>query len=384
VAVLIKKDTPITFKLTSDGTKSTTNLTVKAGASSQEAVIVEGFKVAGTGLSKVNATTVEDWLNAFPSNAVSFNVKRNTTGTTYSFSILLKGLSDGNYYLYVAAWNSSNSSQRVVAFNWTSVKITTVAPAPPPSGGGGGAAPPSIPPPPTPTPTPTPTPEEEVVYSEVVTIEENVEVSLEIPQEKAEEIGVLSLTITVQDSMNLEVMISKLESLPPEVPEPPAGKVYRYVEITFRNNDTGEEVEPSGYIEFKVPKSWVEESGHDPENVVLMKYRDGWIELKTEKTGEDENSYYYRAETGSFSVFAIAVKAVTPAVTPTPAKTSAIVTPTPTYTPAVTPAKTPTPTPEETPAPPEKPSLWKSPWIWLAIVLAAIVVIVTYWSMRKE
>ncbi|WP_346297729.1 TIGR04279 domain-containing protein [Geoglobus acetivorans] len=376
VAVLMKKDTAFTLRLTSGGTKSTTNLTLKAGTASQEAMLVEGFKVAGVGLNSVNATTVEDWLNAFPSNAVTFSINRGATGTTYNLSILVQGLSDGDYYLYVAAWNASNSSQRVVAFNWTSVTITTVAPPPPPPSGGGGYIPL---PPPAPTPTPTPVPEEGA-YSTVVGVEKDKEVKIEIPPETAEKIDVVSLTIKAPESMNLKVEVRKLESPPAEVPEPPAKKVYRFVEITFRNNDTGEEVEPTGYIDFKVSKSWVAESGHDPEDIILMRYHNGWEELRTEMVGEDENYYYYRAETGGFSVFAIAVKEVAPSVTPTPTRTPEIVTPTPAVTPTAAKTETPgeTPAPELTPTLEEQAAWWKNPLLWITIAVL-IVLAVAYW-----
>jgi len=89
VAVLIRKDAEITLKLTSGGTKATTNLTAKVGSASQEAKLVEAFKVAGIGLNKINATTVKDWLNAFPSDTVGFSVDRGVTGKTYNFKTLL-------------------------------------------------------------------------------------------------------------------------------------------------------------------------------------------------------------------------------------------------------------------------------------------------------
>ena len=158
VAAMIKKDAELTLKLTSNGTKATTNLTAKMGSATGEAELVKGYKIAGVGLKNVNSSTVKEWLKAFPSDTVGFSVDRGVTGKTYNFKILLKGLSDGEYYLYVAAWNSSNSSQRVVAFNWASVKISTVTPTPVSVGGGAGGGGMVIVPTPTPSPSPTPTP----------------------------------------------------------------------------------------------------------------------------------------------------------------------------------------------------------------------------------
>ncbi len=359
VAVLIRKDATVTFKLSSGGTKTTTNLTAKVGSASQEAELVKGFKIAGVGLKNVNATTIREWLNAFPSDTVGFSVDRGVTGTTYNFKILLKGMSDGEYYLYVAAWNTSNSSQRVVAFNWASVEIKTVTPPPPRHIGGGGGGYVISPP-----------PKAEVTYSEALTIPANVEMKIEVPSTKAKEIGVLSVVIKVPERMTLDVVVSKLKSLPTGVPKPPTKDVYGYIDITFRKFGTNIEVEPSGYVVFKVSKSWLAEKGYDPKNVVLMEYRNGWKELKTELTGEDENNYYYKSEIGSFSVFAIAVKAVAPAVTPTP---------TPTVTPVKTPIETPTATaPPITPA--QKP-WWQIPGFEAVIAVVALA-IVTLWRRR--
>lgn len=359
VAVLIRKDAEVALKLTSDGTKATTNLTAKVGSAPQEAELVEGFKVAGVGLENVNATTIENWLSAFPPDTVGFSVDRGV-GKTYSFKILLKGLSDGDYHLYVAAWNSSNSSQRAVAFDWTSVKITTISPTP------------------TPAPRPPvvgvrPPPGVEVAHSELRTVSANVDVRFDLPPAKAELIGVLAVVFRVPESMTLEVRVSKLASLPAGVPGPPARDVYGYIDITFRKYGTDIEVEPAaGRIEFKVSKSWIAERGYDPATVVLMKYHEGWEELKTELAGEDEKNYYYRAEIGSSSVFAIAVKAVVPA-TPTPA---------PPVTPVATPTAAPTATPTPTPAP--KP-WWRTPEFGAALaVAAALVVVVIVWRWRRR
>lgn len=370
VAVLIRNDLGITFKLSSGGKKSTTNLTARVGSSTQEAALVEGFKVAGVGLKKVNATTVEKWLKAFPSNAVSFSVKRGVAGNTFSFKVFLKGLSDGDYYLYVAAWNSSNPSQRVVAFNWSSVKITTVKPAPAVGAGGGGGGvyiPPFEPPAPA-----------VETYHATRTLAANVEVKIEIPAEKAGKIGVLSVTVKIPESRTVDVYVSRLEGLPEGVPAPP--NVYAVFDITFRKAGTTTEVEPAGYVEFRVEKSWVEERGFSPEDVVLMEYKNGWRELKTEMTGEDDEYYYYRAETEAFSVFAVVAKEKVVAPTPTP---TAVVAPTPTPTPAVT---TPTPTPAESPTPtptPEKAEgILKNVWVWVILALVVVLIAAALWRRK--
>ena len=169
--------------------------------------------------------------------------------------------------------------------------------------------------------------------------------------------------------MMLEVQVSKLKSLPSEVPKPPAKDVYEILDIAFSKYGTGIKVEPSGYIEFKVSKNWIEKKGYDPAEIVLMEYHNGWKELKTKITGEDTNYYYYRARTGSFSIFAIAVKATTPVVTPTPTSTT-----TPVTAPTVTPTATPTPTPKQ---------WWRIPGFETALAIAALAII-ALWRRKIE
>ena len=123
LAALIKKDVEVTFELTSNGTKSSTNLVAKIG-SAGGAKLVEGLKIAGVGLKKVNVNTITNWLNALPSNSVGFSVDR-IKGGSYKFKVLLNGLSDGDYLLYVVAWDSTNPMNRIVAAKWSQVEVRT-------------------------------------------------------------------------------------------------------------------------------------------------------------------------------------------------------------------------------------------------------------------
>ena len=224
------------------------------------------------------------------------------------------------------------------------------------------------------------TPPEELVQTFVISLPANVEKEIELPKDFAEKIGILRLTIKLPEEMKLELKVEALEKLPFGTPEPPAA-VYKFFEITFRKYGTDIEVEPSGYVEFKVTKDWVEKAGYKPEEIVLMKYDGKWIELKTELTGEDESSYYYKAELKSFSLFAIAAKRVAPAPTPTPVHTPApTVTPVTTPTPAV--KATPTPTPEK--VPPAKP-WWQQPQnvALIIVILLVVIAVVAYAAKRK-
>ncbi len=85
----------------------------------------------------------------------------------------------------------------------------------------------------------------------------------------------------------------------------PKGKVYKQMKI-FVGNERFEENIDQGYIEFRVPKSWAEENNIDPATIGLNRYHDeAWNPLSTEMTGEDEEFYYFRAETPGFSLYAI-------------------------------------------------------------------------------
>ncbi len=153
----------LTVKLECGGNKKKTNLYVNG------AEIVKGWCIGGVGLSHVNSTVVYNWLkNAFPPNRVSI-AKESTIGNVYYFSLPVKGLPNGVYYLEIAAWNVSNPKQRVVAFAQEVIRVVTVRPivrrAPPMLGAGGGGMLITAPPKPkvTPRPTPKPTPKPTVV-----------------------------------------------------------------------------------------------------------------------------------------------------------------------------------------------------------------------------
>ncbi len=85
----------------------------------------------------------------------------------------------------------------------------------------------------------------------------------------------------------------------------PKGKLYKQMKISVGNERFEENID-QGYIEFRVPKSWLEENGINPATVALNRYHgEAWNPLSTEITGEDEEFYYFRAETPGFSLYAI-------------------------------------------------------------------------------
>ncbi len=84
----------------------------------------------------------------------------------------------------------------------------------------------------------------------------------------------------------------------------PNAQAFTYFEIT---SGIPEAAMRSARIIFKVDKSWLEQNGFSPDDVVLYRFNSGvWTNLQTERTGETASDYTYRATTPGFSTFAIA------------------------------------------------------------------------------
>ena len=86
--------------------------------------------------------------------------------------------------------------------------------------------------------------------------------------------------------------------------EKPAGKVYKYFNITIENATFYDinKIE----IEFNVEKSWINRFNIDETSIRLLRYYENkWNELRTWKVSEDEYNFYYKAQTPFFSIFAI-------------------------------------------------------------------------------
>jgi PGF-pre-PGF domain-containing protein len=85
-----------------------------------------------------------------------------------------------------------------------------------------------------------------------------------------------------------------------------AGKAYKYMKISATNLDNMKF--GTAKIKFAVDKAWADENAESPSEIALMHFDNAWKELGTAYTGTNGNKYYYAAETGSFSTFAIALK----------------------------------------------------------------------------
>lgn len=217
---------------------------------------------------------------------------------------------------------------------------------------------------PAPVPTTPPVTPGKEIYSEVKTFLPNTKVEIKLPAQKEEETGIVRISAKLPKEMKVNVIISKLPMLPSYIPKPKVKEIYKVVDITFTEYETNITVEPSAYIEFKVSKNWINEKGYKPEDIVVMKYDKEWKELPTQLIGKDENYYYYKTQTGNFSIFAIAVK--------------------PTVTPEEQPTQPSKPQPKK-PTQPEQPTKPTPPYPIIAIIiLLAIVIAIAYFVWQKK
>nr|QNO53214.1 hypothetical protein HNLOENAD_00014 [Methanosarcinales archaeon ANME-1 ERB6] len=320
IAALIKEDEEFDLRLESGGTKAGTNLKLN------DAKLVDSFKIGGVGLENVNATTVYNWItNAFTDASVG--VEKDKSGNTYDFSLPVAGMPGGDYYLYVAAWNTTNSSQRVVAFSQESAKITLRR--------GGGGAPPALPP----GTAEVHTTPEGIVTSAVTVTSPDGKATAEIPA------GIIARDIA--GNPLTEVRVMSPSTLPAAHPPNVEYKGYAY--------DFG----PTGAT-FSEPI--VISITFDPADfttgttVVICTYEGEWKRLDTTVV---ENTA--TAKVDHFFTFVLFAEKAVPTPTPSPA-----LIPTPTPTPSPAPAPTPTPTPAPVPRLP--------PLFWILIVTAVIVI----------
>ena len=106
-------------------------------------------------------------------------------------------------------------------------------------------------------------------------------------------------------------------------------------------------------MQFKVEKSWASSNGLSKENIAVSKFDEAgnnWNQLQTNYASEDNIYYYYDVELDSFSYFAIAERSATES--------------------DVGPTGT---------APEKSGSL---AWLW--ILIAAVVLIAIWYSMKKK
>ncbi len=96
------------------------------------------------------------------------------------------------------------------------------------------------------------------------------------------------------------------------------GIVYQQMNILVGNErfESSENINKA-YIDFRVPKTWVEENNIDVPTITLNRFKDDkWNPLSAEQTDEDEEYFYFRAETPGFSLYSITGKKATASNTP--------------------------------------------------------------------
>ncbi|WP_292375967.1 PGF-pre-PGF domain-containing protein, partial [Methanosarcina sp. UBA411] len=101
-------------------------------------------------------------------------------------------------------------------------------------------------------------------------------------------------------------IVEELKNRSTLVPISPEGTVYKYVNIWVGDKGAGLPSSiRSGFVEFKVEKTWIKDNNISDARVILQRYDEEWQPLNTEKTGEDENYVYFKSETPGYSSFAI-------------------------------------------------------------------------------
>ncbi len=127
----------------------------------------------------------------------------------------------------------------------------------------------------------------------------------DIKDAEFDESPVTSIKIKIADDVEDRVAIQSSTSgdRPDDADEDPSGTVYRYIELEKTNISDGD-IESANFS-FRVEKDWIDNNSIDPDSVRLMRYDEGWEELPTEETDDDDDYRYYRAESPGFSVFAI-------------------------------------------------------------------------------
>jgi len=117
-----------------------------------------------------------------------------------------------------------------------------------------------------------------------------------------------NITIKVKNAVsNISITVKEgaLPSGAKPVIEAGKGAVLKFLEITKSNlQDLDIDIV---MINFEVDKNWTSTNKVDPSKIYLYRYyNNSWSKLKTEKSGEDSNNYYYESKSPGLSVFAIA------------------------------------------------------------------------------
>ncbi|QSZ66990.1 PGF-pre-PGF domain-containing protein [Methanofollis aquaemaris] len=129
--------------------------------------------------------------------------------------------------------------------------------------------------------------------------------------------GIYEVRVTAGEEIQ-KILVTIGTTGRPSGVDAPAGSVYEYAEVTIYH--TTDNAIEGVVFSFSVPKTWFDEHGLDPADVVLYRYHDGeWVALPTGVTGEDGTAWHFSARSPGFSLFAIGgdpSPVSTPAMTP--------------------------------------------------------------------
>lgn len=116
--------------------------------------------------------------------------------------------------------------------------------------------------------------------------------------------NIISIGIVPTETVkSVKVAAEKLDTAPSGVPTP-SGTLKDYLEITASNINSDQ----INYviIKFRVVKTWLTQNGFVSDDVLLQRYSNGvWTKLSTEMVEEDDEYYYFEAQSPGFSYFAI-------------------------------------------------------------------------------
>ncbi|KUK03925.1 MAG: hypothetical protein XD46_1352, partial [Euryarchaeota archaeon 55_53] len=279
-------------------------------------------------------STVELNVTVGESATIWYRVDNGANSTPVSGTSLVTTLtlSRGQHTVYVYA--------RDGLYNLNSASVTFTVSLP--SAGGGAGARPDIYGTPAPTPTPTPTATATPVVTPVIQPVEERKVLSSVSPEAPAVVEFMQTEVT-KIELDVNTPAENVEVVVEQSAEPPAGVPDVVLSIAATQPELASSMGVYGYIsidttlpegtvdkakvEFKIPRSWFVDNGLDPATTALQHYNEAsgqWEALPTDQTGEDDEYYYFSAETPGFSVFSVvAQKAVvaTPTPTPTPTET---------------------------------------------------------------
>ncbi|QLC49241.1 PGF-pre-PGF domain-containing protein [Methanolobus zinderi] len=122
-----------------------------------------------------------------------------------------------------------------------------------------------------------------------------------------EDNSIISVSFTTSiNGGQTKTIIEVLKDTSTLVKSAPSGKVYRNLNIWVGDGKLIPRLISDAQIVFKVEKSWIESRGVDADSIKLLRYSgSSWTQLPTSQTGENDEYFFYVAETPGFSPFAI-------------------------------------------------------------------------------